>query len=107
LSWQPAQVSAWVQRLEEGRYSHLADIFNISGRLLHGEWLGHVERRVQAAGGTQAEAHAIYDAYHSLVQREKKDVVIAQPRISAEQKAAFAKRFSSDTPTVFVVGEDG
>ena len=107
LSWQPAQVSAWVQSLEEGRFSHLADVFNISGRLLHGEWLGHVERRVKAAGGRIEEAHAIYDSFHGLVRREKKDVVIAaQPRITAEQKAAFAKRFSPDAPTVFV-GEEG
>lgn len=36
----------------------------MTGRVLSNEWLGHVERRVVAAGGSEADAHCIYDAFY-------------------------------------------
>ena len=48
----------------------------MTGKVLGSEWVGHLERRVVAAGGTEQDAHCIYDAFHEAkaahVQTKKK-----------------------------------
>lgn len=38
----------------------------MTGKLLSVEWVVHVVKRVRAQGGEEADAHAIYDAFHQL-----------------------------------------
>ena len=38
----------------------------MTGKLLSIEWIVHVVKRVVAQGGKEADAHAIYDAFHQL-----------------------------------------
>eukprot|EP00756_Hemistasia_phaeocysticola_P045339 Hpha_TRINITY_DN19094_c0_g1::TRINITY_DN19094_c0_g1_i1::g.138405::m.138405/K10393/KIF2_24, MCAK; kinesin family member 2/24 len=65
--WTPAEVVAWVSALKGGRYAHLACCFGgMTGKMLSVEWIVHIVKRVHAQGGDEADAHAIYDAFHEL-----------------------------------------
>lgn len=95
LRWTSQELAAWVDSLG---YSNLANVFHISGKVMHGEWIGHVERRVVAAGGTLKDAHIIYDAFHELVAHQKASARKPGPAGSAvwsEAKKAFAARFDT------------
>ena len=63
-AWSVAQVQQFIATLADGKVRHLVDVFAITGKVLSHEWIGHVERRVLAAGGTVEEAHLIYDAFY-------------------------------------------
>jgi hypothetical protein len=71
-AWTAQQVQQFVSGLDGGRVRHLAEVFAISGKALSSEWIGHIERRVEAAGGTSEEAHIIYDAFYARNQAFKK-----------------------------------
>jgi hypothetical protein len=50
------------------------DFFNMTGKVLSGEWLGHLERRVVAAGGSEQDAHCIYDSFHEAKKVHRKAI---------------------------------
>ena len=66
------QVSVWVETLHGGMYAKLAEYFVHSGKQLHIMWKGDVNKRVIAAGGSQANADDIYVTFHGLVRAAKK-----------------------------------
>mmetsp|Transcript_19338 Transcript_19338/g.27799 ORF Transcript_19338/g.27799 Transcript_19338/m.27799 type:complete len:208 (+) Transcript_19338:1114-1737(+) len=70
-AWTRKEVQAFVKQLDGGRVKHLARVFAMTGKVLANEWIGHIERRVVAAGGTEEEAHLIYDAFYNLRQSYK------------------------------------
>ena len=65
-AWPQHKVRKFIRELEGGRVKHLESVFCISGKVLSTEWIGHIERRVIAAGGTTEEAHLIYDSFYDL-----------------------------------------
>lgn len=71
-AWTKTQTVEWVASLQDGKFQHLAPYFQITGIMLSTEWLGHLERRVCAAGGTENDAREIYEAFHDLKARHKK-----------------------------------
>ena len=109
LAWSADQMVCYVRTLEDGKFEALADSFHITGKLFSVEWKGHVERRVVAAGGTEKDAEAIYDAFHEKLRQHKekeKDMgKKAGPRsaiaaMRAKAKASFAQSFSEDDVVV-------
>ena len=66
-AWSAARVVQWVNELDGGRLAHLAPCFTgMSGKTLSTEWLGHVIKRVRAQGGSEEDAHQIYDTFRAL-----------------------------------------
>lgn len=110
-AWSADQMVAFVRTLREGRYASLASSFRITGKLFSVEWVGHVERRVVAAGGTEKDAEAIYNAFHEQLgehkRREGAKERVEKPgsrsaaaAMRARAKAAFARKFSHDDVVV-------
>jgi kinesin family protein 2/24 len=54
-----------------GIYATLSEYFSITGRMLSLEWIGHIEKRVIAAGGTVENAQYIYDQFHKEIKSHK------------------------------------
>lgn len=118
LAWSKEEMIAFVASLEGGRYAHLASSFSLTGKLFSVEWIGHVHRRAVAAGGTEAEGEAIYDAFHDLVARHKaaskstRTVPVSSTRSSLSlterraMKAKFAASFTSDDVVVLARTKD-
>jgi hypothetical protein len=92
------------------RLSHLADVFCMTGKVLSNEWLGHLERRVTAAGGTERDAHCIYEEFHAIKAAHKRrakrrvnrgaggggeDGVEVKNEVAARVRAAARKKFAS------------
>ena len=112
VGWDADTVSKWVAELGQGKFAHLVQHFCLSGRLLSTEWIGHCERRVVSGGGTVAEAHEIYEAFHKLVESDKikakgksksGDVgTLTASRIPKEQLRAFANQFKQNSDSVVV-----
>jgi len=71
-TWSSKKVSAWVGKFHEGRHAKLAEVFVLGGKQLHIMWKGDVDKRVLAAGGSQADADDIYDTFHEMVREAKK-----------------------------------
>ena len=72
-AWSAAQVVSFVRDLDGGKLAAIAPYFqNMTGRALSVEWLGHLERRVVAAGGTEEDASKIYEAFHALIANHKR-----------------------------------
>ena len=122
LAWTPSDMVAFVAELENGKYKLLSDSFNLTGKMFSIEWIGHVQRRASAAGGTEADGTAIYDAFHELLgefnkkQRNSSKVPgtggsattasaskISQERLKARQK--FATSFQSEDGEVLVLAK--
>lgn len=47
-AWSPVEVSKFIHELQGGRVSHLSSVFSLSGKLLAGEWIGDLVKRVVA-----------------------------------------------------------
>lgn len=71
-AWSPKKVSAWVAQLDSGRYAGLADSFHLSGKTFGAAWISDIIKRTEAAGGTEADGNAIYDAFHRVRRKLKK-----------------------------------
>lgn len=54
-----------------GIYTTLSEYFSITGRMLSLEWIGHIEKRVVAAGGTPLNSQYIYDQFHKEIKTHK------------------------------------
>jgi len=66
-SWSKAQLHAWLQRSEGGRFAHVADAFRwANGRTLNDEWLPDLVARCGASGATEGDVTAVYEAFHAL-----------------------------------------
>jgi hypothetical protein len=72
LAWSASEMSGYVATLENGKYAALAPSFTLSGKLFSVEWIGHVQRRAVAAGGTEGDGTFIYDSFHDLLAKHKK-----------------------------------
>ena len=101
FTWTVSQMSTFVRNLNGGEFELISDSFQLSGKLFSIEWIGHVERRVVAAGGTEEQAHKIYDAFHDLIKQAKSKEVSKKggnKRISDTRKNMknFAGSFSED-----------
>jgi len=79
-AWGPKKVSGWVRQLDGGRYADIADCFHLSGKMLGAAWINDIVRRTEAAGGTEADANAIYDAFHKKKLELKKKGSVAAIR---------------------------
>ena len=77
LQWSKQEMMNFVKGLEDkcgygdGRFVNLSESFQLTGKLFSTEWIGDVEKRVVAAGGTKSDANDIYDSFHDLVKRDK------------------------------------
>ena len=70
--WSNKKLGTWIGKLEGGKYEKYAYCFSrCNGKMLAVTWRGDVLKWVQAAGGTETEADAIYDAFHSLLKKNK------------------------------------
>ena len=67
-AWSSKVVSEWV----DGKYKGLGEYFVLSGKQLFIMWKGDVDKRVIAAGWTQADADEIYDTFRGLVAESKR-----------------------------------
>jgi hypothetical protein len=79
-AWSPKKVSAWVRQLDDGRYAGVADCFHLSGKMFGAAWINDIVRRTEAAGGTEADANAIYDAFHKKKLELKKKGAVSPTR---------------------------
>ena len=71
--WSSKKVVEWVRELEGGKYAHLAEAFSrSSGKALANEFIVDVIKWVEAFGGTEADANAIYDAFKEMWREAKK-----------------------------------
>lgn len=82
-AWSPKKVSEWVAQLDSGRYAGLADSFHLSGKMFGAAWISDIIKRTEAAGGTEADGNAIYDAFHR-VRRKLKQAKVTQGRLPAK-----------------------
>jgi hypothetical protein len=57
--WTREQVVDWVAQLDHGRFKRLAPSFQLTGKMLSVAWLGELIRRVEAAGGSEADCNYI------------------------------------------------
>ena len=79
--WTGARVVAWAAALEDGKYAHVAHCFaRSSGKLLSCEWELDVCKWVVAAGGTEEEGHAIFQAFQAMQREAKRAQKAARPR---------------------------
>jgi hypothetical protein len=71
--WSSQALVKWVVQLDGGAYAHCALAFSrCSGKMLAVEYLPDVAQWVVAAGGTLAEAEAIYEAFRALLDASKR-----------------------------------
>ena len=71
--WSSKKVVEWVRELEGGKYAHLAEAFSrCPGKQLANEFIVDVTKWVEAFGGTEADANAIYDAFKEMWRDAKK-----------------------------------
>jgi len=117
LAWKAADCIAFVAQIEGGKYAHLSVNYAMTGKMFSVEWIGGLQRRAVAAGGTDEDGTAIYEAFHAMASefkkqqlRTKKPVAgtglaaartskMAQARLEAKKK--FAQAFGAET------GNDG
>ena len=89
--WSRARVRAWVEGLAGGRYKRLAPAFaTYSGKALSVEYRGDVSKKVEAFGGSEADAFAILDAFHELLKAAKKELAAEKARAARRAAAAAA-----------------
>ncbi len=114
LKWSAKQLEAWVAQLEGGRFLTVSESFRLSGKLLSIEWRGDFVKRVCAAGGSEADADVIYDAFHQLIKKHKaataskrgsvmtsiSDVDMKRKSLYAERKAKFVKNMPTGDDVV-------
>ena len=94
--WTAEEVMGWVRGLDGGKYSHLAICFGgFTGKLLAVEWLGHLVKRIRAEGGEEADAHAIYEAFHELHSAAKRDQQSKDKPITKKATSGGGKASSS------------
>jgi len=98
LLWSPKEMQSFVASLDVP--PSLAEVFAVSGKLFSCEWIGHVVRRVEAAGGSETDAHVIYDAFHLILKKHKQQKhkggstsKNGTSRFGIEAKKAFADKF--------------
>lgn len=89
LAWSKEEMGAFVASLDGGKYAFLASSFCLTGKLFSVEWIGHVRRRAMAAGGTEADGEAIYDAFHGLIAKHN---AISKPAAAAATKKQASSR---------------
>ena len=75
LQWNKLEMMNFVRSLDcnndDRRFHALSESFQLTGKLFSVEWIGDVEKRVVAAGGTKDDANYIYDKFHELVKKDK------------------------------------
>jgi hypothetical protein len=113
LAWKAADCIAFVAQIEGGKYAHLSVNYAMTGKMFSVEWIGGLQRRAVAAGGTDEDGTVIYEAFHAMASefkkqqlRTKKPVAgtglaaartskTAQARLEAKKK--FALAFGAET----------
>ena len=117
-AWSAAQVQAFIRELNDGAVKHLETSFFITGKRLSTEWIGHLERRVLAAGGTLEEAHLIYDSFYELKKAHERKIRkengnISKPagnsklaEVKRQQRLLFANSMKSAVDVVFDATKD-
>ena len=71
--WPASKVVAWVEALNGGKHAHCSTAFNrLSGKQLSCEYIVDVIKWVEAAGGSETDGHAIYDAFRALLAEAKR-----------------------------------
>lgn len=79
-AWSPKKVSTWVGQLDDGKYAAMVDCFHLSGKMFGAAWINDIVKRTEAAGGTEADANTIYDAFHKVRLEQKKKGSVASTR---------------------------
>ncbi len=79
--------------LDAGRLNHLVEYFTVSGKVLSTEWIGHLERRVMAAGGTMDEAHIIYNSFYEV--RKQYEVAYRRTELRSSQEGGVGLNISN------------
>jgi hypothetical protein len=77
LAWKAADCVAFVAQIEEGKYAALSVNYAMTGKTFSVEWIGGLQRRAVACGGTDEDGTAIYEAFHAMTSEYKRQ----QPRI--------------------------
>lgn len=119
-AWSTVQVQKFIRELNDGAVKHLESSFHITGKRLSTEWIGHLERRVLAAGGTVEEAHLIYDSFYALRKEYKNSIHNEKGRstrrqaggsgklaeVRRQQRLKFSSRMQSAIDVVSVAAKD-
>jgi len=74
-SWTRSQVSMWVGRIEEKKFTFLveAGVFRqINGKQLKMEWKGDLVQKIVSVGGAEEDGEKIYELVHQRVREDQK-----------------------------------